>query len=893
MNFITFPAAATNIFPAANATTGAQLVTEWNIRSRETINTNPDITYQIGPSFTHSESDFYVDVLRDSAGALVSSHILSISEGRALINGHYVETLVPMTIDLVEANISLMNQARNPLKGQLSIGIRTFYATEQTIMGAILAENEDDMFLGVQLVILPSDELITPADSPADQTKVTADLKLADFTFINNVITNIVNSDTKIECISPKRISQLDEIVSSKYVTKTGLNPKKIYAFAGKGTDPSQGMDTWEDVTDSLIVWDFEPRRTTVRPQYREAQIVNAADNSYLVLPHKQVEGMTDDYGNPEYYASKIIPLPTASYADNSVGLVNREYTRQIKDIATQVSNFRTFLHGKQIEYIDRREPEDELPPINDAWSNGDYILVGQDVAYIEAESDTTSAPSTMYVVLPGQVLTIKYVTQVDGDVNNEAEIPSNIKGVQLAGQLWYESSGQSRPETQAPEYYPTFFSEDDTMLGTPGNASTNIWQDYFKIRYFIEDSATYAYTDYYYAVLTSGPRIWSDAVVVTGSISLATEETIGGFRDISPDAVDFGYVHLDDTGHLVLTDYQLLRSGTLAYQIGADLTIPTLEDGDEIQSYISEYINDRVAFPTTTSHGVSSPLLHIYLPLPAAEDPITLELAGVDSRFNTAICLHIQGNATTKVTLNISDCEKLMIDPSIAGTPVINIFRTNLYYDPIVMQYVRTCVRDTDTYGSFTGFRDLRLWYEQFSSEDPALLVNGMTVSELDAQIISSDINYWKEQGTAANDNNYLVALKSITFSGTSDIIGCEVLAANNSTDNVLPGDKIIVGEFILPQGTNLVYPPACLTRVLKVTGTFTSAYLSDDTWYVTNNSFTLATNVYVPNVTVTIAGTVAFHSTTTLIPTTIDQTSISVWEPDSYHVFSGGAIT
>ena len=893
MNFITFSADATNIFPIANSESGGQLVTEWNILARETVSTDPSITYRVGPSFTHNESDFEITPLRDSAGVLINSYTLQISEGRGVINGHYVETLAPMTIDLVEANASLQSQSRPILKGSLAIGIRTFYATEQTIAGSILAEDDNDMFLGIQMVILPEEELITPLDSPLDQSKVTCDLKLATFTFLNNNISDIRNLKTKVQYLSPDRVANLDNLTSSKYITKSGLNSKKIYAFAGKGSDPATGDDTWEDVTDSLMVWDYEPRRTSVKPAYKEAQLATVSDQIYFILPHKQVEGMTDDSGNPEYYSPRVIEFPSADYTNNTPGFVDKTYTKQIKEIATQVSQFRTFLHGKQIYFMDSRTNDDPLPPINDAWSVGDYILVRFDDYYIETVSDIASSPSTMYVVLPGQVKTIAFVTQLDGDASNDPGVPDNIKGIELGFQDWYEASGALPPETQIPEYFPTFFGEDDVMLGVPGNESTNQWMDYFRIRYYKADSATYAFTDYFYAVLTTGPKQWSDAVVVTGQVQLATEATIGGFYNASEEAVDYGYVRLDDTGHLVLTDYQLLRSGTLAYQIGSDITIPSLDDETELQAYLSEYVNDRVAFPTTAVHGVYTPLLHIYLPLPETEDEISLEIAGIDSRFNTAVCLHIQGNAGANVTVNISDCQKLIIDSNIEGTPVINVFRCCLYYDPLVFQYIRTCQRDESVYGSFTGFRDLSIWYEQLSNEDPELLVDGMTVSELDAQILSTGIDYWKEMGTAANDNYYLVALKSITFTGNGDIVGCEVLTANNSTDNVYPGDKIVVGNFVLPQGSNLIYPSACLTRVLKVTGQFTSAYYSDENWYVTDNSFTLATGTYSATSTTSMTGTIAFHSVTTLIPSTISQTSIDVWEPDSYQIFRGGAIS
>ena len=899
MNFITFPVAATNIFPAANSTAGGQLFTEWNVRSREMVSTDPNIDYQVGPSFVHGEKDFYVELLKDSGGAIISSSILSISEGRAVVNGHYVETLVPMTIDLLEANAKLAAEYKPILKGNLAIGIRTFYATEQTVMGSIMVEDEHDMFLGVQLVVLPEDEMITPEMSPKDESKVTADLILAKFVFLNNNVTYIKNLDSKMEYLSSARVSKLNEIVSSKYVTKIGLNSKKLYVFAGKGTNPSEGKDTWEDATDSLIVWDKEPVRTDQKPTYKEAQFVSVSDNVYMVLPHKQVTGMVDDEGNNEYYAPKVLEFPKADYTTNNPGIVTAPYTEQIKRLAVKVSDFRTTLSGKQIYYMDTRTVSTELPQINDAWDNGDYIMVKNDDYLMEGQDSTTSSPATMYIVLPGQVEEVLFIAELPGSASHEPGLPDNVYGVELGFQEWYESGGQQKPETVYPEYYPKFFADDDVMRGVPRDTETGYWYDYFRIRYYLLDESQetqgdYPFIDYFYGVIKSGPRQWSDAVIVTGSVALATESTIGGFYNATEDATDYGYVYLDETGHLRLIDYQLLRSGTLAYQLAEDLTLPSGIDIADTQNYLNEYVNQRIAFPSMTQLSSVPSVIHIYMPLSQTDEGGTIEINGLDSRFNTAVCLHVMGDAGSNVTINIRDCQKFMIDPSIEGTPIINVFRTCLRYDTDVFQYIKTCTRDIDTYGTFTGFRDISLWYEQLNTEDPNLTVNGMTVSELDAQIISTDINYWKELGAMVNDNNYMVALKSITFSGEGDIVGCQVLAANNSTDNILPGDKIVVGEMELPQGITLLYPTACLTRKLKITGTFTNAYYSDENWYVTDTSFTMMTGTYSNAETPeTLTGQVAFHSKTSLVPSTIAQTSIEVWEPDTYNIFSGGTIS
>lgn len=936
MNFITFSADATNLFPAANSTNGSQLLTEWNLKSRESVLTDPSVEYTIGQSFVHSERDFEVGFVLDEGGVVISPSTLRISEGRGVINGHFVETLTPMTIDLVEANAKLAAQSRPIMKGPLAVGIRTFFATEQTIAGSILVEDSDDMFLGIQMVVLPEDELITPSDSPDDPNKVTADIRLAKFNFHNNAIENLVNLKEKIQYIDADRIGDVSSLVSDKYVTKTGLNSKKIYAFAGKGEDPQTGADTWEDVTDSMIIWDADPTRTPDKPVEQEAifrsgESIISTDpdinstyvkidplSTYLATPHKPVYGMTEDDGTtPEYYETRYIKLPNADYVLGQPGLVNKEYTNHIKEIATQVSEFRTSLTGKQIYYMPTRYVDTVLPPINDAWDYGDYILVGVDEYYNGGSGDQTMPPSTMYVVLPGQIAVevdpdntsiitpyIQFIASIDSDEwGNEPGVPTHdsegreieITGVQLDLQTWYQSSGTEVPNTSDPKYYPRFYSTYDVVRAIPYKSETE-WCDYFKIRYYktSEDVNKTPFTDYYYGVTKSGPREWSDTILVTGGTPFATEDIIGGFLNVADNDTDYGYVYLDSTGHLRLLDYDLLRSGTLAYQIGSDITVPSNENYSEIQLYLTEYVNNRVAFPASLDHDRYGSVINIYLTLPESEDLVTLEIAGIDSRFNTAVCLHILGEASSNVSINIVDCEKFIIDPTIYGSPIINIFRTNLYYNPAIFNYIKTCNRDSTYYGNFTGFQDLSVWYEQLAEDDPKLVADGMTITELDSPIISSSINYWKELGSAINDNDYLVALKSITFSGAGDVVDCEILAANNSTDNIDPGDKIVVGDIVIPTGENLIYPIACMTRVLKISGSFTSAYYADDSWYVTDNNFTLQTNAYDPATTTgKLTGTVAFHSVTTLVQSTISQTSIAPWEPDTYHVFSGGAIS
>lgn len=885
MNFIRFPVGATNIFPAANAKNGSQLLTEWNLRSRESVATDPSVEYMIGPSYAHSMRDFEVSILTDETGQYVNSYTLCISKGRGVINGHFVECLTDMTIDLVEANATLATDYLETLKGKLAVGIRAFYATEETISGSLLVENDEGMYIGIQLVVLPEESMILPTDSPEDPDKVNCHLKLATFFFQNNNIQSLKNLKTKLGFLDSTRITDVDNIGGDIYVRKKGLNSKKLYSFAGKGTDPLTGKDTWEDVTDSTMIWDASPIRTLNKPTYSQSQFVASMNSVYLCAVHKQVEGMTDDEGNPEYYEPRLIEMPVADYSSDSPGIVNNAYTKQIKDLAGKVREFQTTLTGKQIAYIEKRDEDTEFPTINKAWANGDYLLVGTDET-LNSAVDSVKAPSTMYVVIPGIIETILFKEVVE----ESDEVPDDLVGVELGLITWNAADGQAEPGTDKPEDYPTFWDpEQDEIRGTPGD-------DYFRLKFiYTDDEGVKHFKNYYYVVDTAGKRTYSDAILLTGEIPLAQTNVIGGFLNVDTSVLDYGYVYRDDAGRLRLLDYNLLRSGVLAYQLGQDITLPSGVTAEETQSYLTEYVNQRVAFPNAEQAESESPnCIHIYISLYEEEEPTQILICDIDSRFNTSVCLHILGEATSSTVINIYDCEKIKIDNSIEGTPVINVYRCGLYYDPYVFNYIRSCEREVNSDTTFTGMEDITVWYERFDSTDPNLVVDHMTVRELDNPVVPQEIDFWNQEGSAVNDNHYLAALNSITFAGNGDIIGCGLLVANDSTDNIEPGEKIIVGDFELPQGSGLSYPKACLTRQLKVTGTFTSAYLSLDDWYVTDTSFSAITATYDQyDQTKTVKGNIAYHSKTTVLPNVLSELTIPAWDTDAYHLFFGGVIS
>lgn len=867
MNFVTFPVSTTNIFPASNTTKGGQLVTEFNLRSRESIGTPEDVSYMIGPSYVHSEEDFSVSIQTDGAGTVVSSSVLVISEGRGVINGHFVENLAPMMIDMLDANAQAQLAGSEPLKGALSIGLRIMYSTIPTMVGSILVENNRDMFEGVQVVILPRDQFLLPIDVPDEPDKVTAHLKLADFNFVNGSINNVVNNyPDKCKYISADRIANVDLLLSDAYIKKTGLNPKKLYTFAGKGTDPATGLDTWCDSTDSLIVWDNNPQLTTTVPSSDNAQFLVATSGAVqLYMPHKQVDGMTTTDGTPQYYASRSMDLPVADYMRNTSGTVDSTYTQHIKDIAEQLNNIYRMPAGKQVGYIDVLSDRGELPPINPAWDDGDYIVVSQDNT-LDVLNDTSRAPSTMYVVIPGIVSDVTYVSST-----TSTTIPESLTGIQLGVVSW---SNEEAPNTTDPSVYREYFGLSSNYRGVVG-------KDYFVVQHVVGD----VITSYYYSVSASGERSYSDSVMLTGQIPFAQETVIGGFLNVPDTALDSGYVYRDENGHLRLLDYTLLRTGTLAYQLGQDYSSPAGLTTSDLQSDLDEYVNQRVAFPNASHmQTADNPnVINITINLSAEDSGSTLNIYDIDSRFGTSIYIHILGEATNTTVINISDCEKVRIDNNIEGSPVINLYRCGLYYDADIIDRLNT-------------IQDMTLWYEQFEESDPKLVVDDMTVREMDGPIMPDDLDFWST--TAPNDNHYMYALQSLTFGSDGTIIGIGLYVKNDTAANVTEGTSIMAASFELPQGAGLYYPKSKMTKQLKITGSFVTAYpITNPTGQmVINTSFTALTQAYnqydVSNV---LKGTISFLTTAQHVTSIIGVgagVTIDGWESNSFHIFHGGVI-
>ena len=901
MNCVVFPSSTTNIFPAVNSKCGGQYITEFNLRSRESVGTSESIQYMVGPSYVHSESDFYVRSVSDisdyfpDSQDIAKSGVLEILPGRAVVDGYFIESLVPIAIDLEAENLRVQDLGLNPVSGDLSIGLRVMYSTEATVAGTLLVENDDSYFEGIQIVILPRDQFFTPEDKPTSQMEVTAHIKLADFNYYNGTISNIVNNyPEKCTILPASRVGNVDHVLSDAYVRKTGLNPNKLYAFAGYGTlKDSDGnplnMDTWCDATDSLMVWDRgtdSELLITVPDDFEdssEAHFRVVDSKVQLYVPHKQPHyDMRNNAGEKQIYKPKTYDLPTADFTSGTSGIVDFEYTKHVKEVADLIRTLYNLSTGKQRQYIQILETRDigvygGLPEINKSWEVGDYILVGSDrtVKSDTADSAIVAAPSTLYVVLPGLVASVMPHT----------DKPSGIELARVYrkyGDPDVDADGPNRVEHAV---YTSYFNlVSNQYRGEFGS-------DYFVVEYTDADGNT---EDFYYVVSSVEDMVYSDPIMLTGEIPLAQVDQIGGFLNVDTSYTDYGYVIRDSNGHLRLLDYALLRSGTLAYQLGQDITIPSGLTTAEIQKHLDEYVNQRIAFPNAAHIQESDTpnVINIYLNLPTeSSDTLevsrTLNIYDIDSRFNTAVCIHIMGAADSNTIINIADCERVRIGNTVSGTPTINLYRSCLYYDCDVLDRLAT-------------IRDLKLWYVKYTDLDPNLVVDNLTVREVGNPITGTELEFWSD--SMPNDNHYVYALQSITFGSDGTIVGCTMLVKNTSTSNVELGKSVVLGSFELPQGTDLLYPTSRLTKSIKITGQFVSAYpvgvSGTRNYLVQDTSFTIVTQVFDPYSGAAIAsGSVSFltdcYYVSKISGLSDTATSIPGWEPDTYHVFYGNSIS
>lgn len=872
MNISTFPVYSTNIFPLANdMKAGGQYMTEYNLRTRESVGTSQNVKYMIGPSFVHCKDDFLVRIQEDGAGTQISSTTLEILPGRAVVNGHFIESLETVTLDIASLNAQAKLQDQPPVSGtNLCIGLRAMYSTEQTMAGAMRSNNTEDIYEGIQVVILPKDEFKLPEDVPNQQDKVTAHLLLATFNYVNEAINTLVdNYPAKCRYISSDRLANLEGLLSDIYITKNGLNPKKLYVFSGKGNDPQNGKDTWCEANDSLMIWDRAPELTTEIQSATEATfgIQTNTGKTVLVMPHKQVDGMLNTNGDKQYYKDKTLELPLADFSAGTAGTVNKAYTNHIKDIQEQIHNIYRMPNGKQIGYLSMLDTIEDLPTINNNWNIGDYILIGQDNT-VEDASDGIRPPSTMYVIIPGQVQEYTYLTMT----TNDDKVPESLTGMEL-GRDYLDVANGDVVDISDPEVYREYFDISENVRG-------QVDKDYFVINLTDGDDIK----RYYFKVTKADANTYSDVVFVTGEIPLAQEDVIGGFYNVPDTAIDSGYIWRDDTGHLRLLDYELLRSGTLAYQLGEDYESPSAISTSDIQQYLDEYVNNRIVFPNANQQQRDNPtVINVTLDITEEDEDSTINIYQLDSRFGGSVYLHINGSAGSNCTINIVDCQKIRIDQNIGGSPVINLYRSCLYYDAQILNRLNE-------------IEDLTLWYERYEDTDPNLLVNDMTVQACDDPVIPDDIDFWNE--STPNDNHFMYALQSITFGGDGNIIGCGLFVKNETSANISEGNYVITSTFEIPQGAGLTYPQKRLNKQIKVTGAFVNAYATDDPqgYMVLDTNFSALSQVYDQySDDGIVKGSIAFYVRALVVSNVTGMpvgTSIDAWESNAFHCFWGTVI-
>ena len=413
-------------------------------------------------------------------------------------------------------------------------------------------------------------------------------------------------------------------------------------------------------------------------------------------------------------------------------------------------------------------------------------------------------------------------------------------------------------------------------MRGTPG-------VDYFKYIWTKPDGSSQSY---YYLVATAEPRQYSNPIYLTGQVMLADTERVGGFYNVSESNRDAGYVYLDETGHLRLVDYTLLRSGTLAYQLMESWDSGTGLNLSGIQEGLNDKVNNRIAF--YTDHSEANAVIDIYIRLPDSLDDDEIKyitLNNIDSRFGTAVYLHVSGEPKANIEINIVNCQKIRIDNSIPDNVSFNIQNCCLYYDAEVLNNAKC--------------QSLTLWYARYESSQPDLIIDGMTVRCADSPSITNEISYWDESNP--NDLHYRYALNGVTFSNDGSIVGLSMIVQNDSTDNIVLGSRLIVDkEFKLSQSNELQYPMKQLKHKLKLSGQFVTAYPTTDKsgkgYIIYDNSVTAVTNVPdtsedVYNITGVLSIYVKSEFVRNVIGINVGDNVNGLLSTD-YHTISGGIV-
>lgn len=592
-------------------------------------------------------------------------------------------------------------------------------------------------------------------------------------------------------------------------------------------------------------------------------------------------------------------------------------------------------------------------------WSPGDYVLVAQDQTLGAITSDETSFPSTMYVVVPGMTpLDSKYVASYYDVYQTDLSTPINSvsstsdtsvkttysdaidsynsavatlkRQVPARFVYGYELGSNDVEELSSSDELPDVYNSTE-MLNALYNSSALIegvrgtpGKDYFvmRYRYPVENSTSDVYVDSITGETYEGIQCqiyrWvsvfftldfvtdkieldvDNPIILSGGTPYAEEGRVGGFLNVGSDVYGAGYVSRDEYGHLKLNDFEFLAAGVSAYQLGEDRTEGAGLDITELQNVFDQYVNNRIAFPNdeqlyrASEKHLRTDVITIDLNIGSTSEGV-LNIYNIDTRFDTAVHLNITGSATENVVINITNCQRLRLSMDPTSSPAVFLENVCLYYDADIL----------DRVASIEG---LTLWYEQWDEMDPNLQVDGMTVIYQDKLEPKGTYNFWTK--TSLNDNSYAYALRQITFASDGTIIGIGVAITDNTTANIQPvSESIFASTFALPQTIGLPYPITKLTKQIKVTGNFVTAYYSTQGskqgYSVKNTTFTMLTQKYLKYTDVKeyIQGVISFYTKTTFVQDAAgvdsgtlmalgDEFAIDGWEAGAYHIFYGGAV-
>lgn len=808
MDIVKFPVSSTNIFPIANSTAGGQLLTEFNLRSRETVGTDSNVPseLEIGPSYTHSMRDFEVSA---------NGAVLTVSPGKALLNGHFVQSLVPINIDMLEELAKLSSSEVTSYTGNLTIGIRVMYSNLPTMAGTVRTEKDEqsgeitNYYQGLHFVILPTAKALTPSDIYRDGGVVlgsdgnyTMHIKLATFNYRNGEIYDLLQNTNKIHLLDGERIGNIDNIISDQFISSSGLREDTMYVF-NPSTTSNNG---WINANDSLIKWSIAAKPTlTSEPGPQTARFERIGDSVRLALPHLQIP----DYklnGASKYIPTTYLTIPQAS--GHYPGILGSEYIERINELSRKLDSMYSgmFTSGaKMIRYVEQLEDRTIISSLNSSTglNVGDYVLVGLDLT---ANNEDLSRPcSTLYVVEPGfitavgNLVTVRPVGGIPVADIYDTELPSGSDG-----DTW--QSREIRGTTS--DYVIVRYSQDDTQHESPEYVAGDI-QGYRKVSAVGSPSFNVEYPVY-----------------ITAPIPLAYEDTIGGFLNVSDTSLGQGYVYRDDNGNLKLLDYDLLVTGVLAYRLSEDVSTYSYELS-EIQAELDEYVNNRVAFKDSLSQSIDDDLIstipnvvNVTVTITDETEEGSIYIYHVDSRFGTYVNLTIDGtSASNEVHVYISDIEKLKLNLTLSDKVFIHINRCGLYYDAATLNLLQPWY----TY-------DLTYWYAKLNQTDPDLVVEGDTIRYSgpvpQPENSSGDTDWWAPL-EPDGQNQLFYGVSNISLSNRGEVVGCELCIVDQITQgNHSDGRTANISELSINSGLSFPLPYAKFNYAMNIGTSFNSGY-------------------------------------------------------------------